>query len=239
MFTFPQGAALILTCQQPSIAMPEATNVIGRMKRQYLKWEASGDHRSIFLKCYSMMTRNMLDALAAGRFHDREWAGDLLHLFAEYYFVALKRYEADPASAPAAWRYAFDAAQSGKLHVMQHLFLGINAHINYDLVVLNRYRVDLDPVAHGRNGYIDRLSGLIDKQGQIEEGTAATEIGDQDHNCRRPVVQLTVSDVVGKGNAGLAARTRGGSFAVSTIGQRCGAGLRELRLIGSVGQFLR
>ena len=36
--------------------------------------------------------------------------------------------------APAVWRFTFDAACNPKMHVMQHLLLGINAHINCDLV---------------------------------------------------------------------------------------------------------
>ncbi len=111
------------------------SEVITRMHRQAFDWEQCGDRRSIFLACYSMMTENMLRALESGRFHDRVWAERLLHVFADYYFVALQAYEKDPASAPAVWRHAHEASCSQKLHVLQHLFLGINAHINYDLVL--------------------------------------------------------------------------------------------------------
>jgi hypothetical protein len=59
----------------------------------------------------------------------------LLERFSDYYFAALESYEGRGASIPAAWRLAFDAVRDPDLEVMQHLLLGINAHINYDLVL--------------------------------------------------------------------------------------------------------
>lgn len=115
--------------------MQSSENVIDQMRRQYLAWEQCDDYRCIFLQCYSLMTENMLRSLEAGRFHDREWATRLLNLFADYYFHALQAYEKDPSAAPAVWRYAHETSCSRDLHVLQHLMLGINAHINYDLVL--------------------------------------------------------------------------------------------------------
>lgn len=115
--------------------MPKTARVIERMHTQCLAWEQSEDQRAIFLRCYSMMTSNMVAALGAGRFHDAKWATELMHLFAEYYFIGLRAYDQSPSEAPAVWRFAHDAAKERNLHVMQHLFLGINAHINYDLVL--------------------------------------------------------------------------------------------------------
>ena len=36
---------------------------------------------------------------------------------------------------PDVWKYVHEAAEQDDLHVLQHLFLGVNAHINYDLVL--------------------------------------------------------------------------------------------------------
>lgn len=115
--------------------MPEIARVIERMHTQALAWEQSADERAIFLRCYSMMTGNMITALDADRFHDRTWATQLLNVFGEYYFLALAAYDQSSSETPAVWKFAHDAAIQRNLHVMQHLFLGINAHINYDLVL--------------------------------------------------------------------------------------------------------
>ena len=109
--------------------------VLVRMQDMVDSWQAATDARSIFLNCYLLMTRNMLAAINAGEFHDAEWAGRLLHRFAEYYFDAAVAYDKDPASASAVWRTTFHAAAQTRLSVIQNLLLGINAHINYDLVL--------------------------------------------------------------------------------------------------------
>ena len=105
------------------------------MQTQADTWEKLGDHRFVFLRCYSMMTANMLKGIEEGRFLDDNWVNRLLHLFAGYYFDALQVYEMNVDKAPAVWRQVHDASRTRQMHVLQHLLLGINAHINYDLVL--------------------------------------------------------------------------------------------------------
>jgi hypothetical protein len=76
----------------------------------------------------------MLKAIQAGEFHDNAWVVELLEHFADYYFNALQAYEQQPGSEPQVWQVAFEAVRDPRANVMQHLMLGINAHINYDLV---------------------------------------------------------------------------------------------------------
>lgn len=81
------------------------------------------------------MTANTLTAVADGRFQDAAWVAYLLNRFADYYFVALAAYDKGQEQTPAIWRYVFDAAHRKRTNVLQHLFLGVNAHINYDLAL--------------------------------------------------------------------------------------------------------
>ncbi len=120
-----------------SIENPLASQVplIARMQSQVQTWEAAADGRALFLGCYQLMTRNMFAALAAHEFSDRIWVDRLLHRFADYYFDALTIYERDPAAAPAVWRMAHDAARRRETAVLRKVLLGVNAHINYDLVL--------------------------------------------------------------------------------------------------------
>ena len=108
-------------------------NVVDRMQAYIEAWEKAGDRRAIFLSCYEMMTRNMLAAIEAGVFEDQAWVSALLHRFAEYYFTALEAYESGQG-LPVVWKLAFTASQRPQSHVLQDLILGVNAHINYDLV---------------------------------------------------------------------------------------------------------
>ena len=107
--------------------------VIKRMETFIVAWEKAGDRRAIFLSCYAMMTRNILSAIQAGDFEDNAWVYKLLQRFAEYYFTALEAYERTQR-ASLVWQLAFDAARLPHIHVLQNLVLGVNAHINFDLV---------------------------------------------------------------------------------------------------------
>jgi hypothetical protein len=104
------------------------------MNNHVQQWEAAHDRRSIFLGCYALMTANMLDALDTSRFADDAWVAQLLDRFAEYYFNALELYETRQPETPRVWQLAHDTAQREHVMTVQHLLIGVNAHINYDLV---------------------------------------------------------------------------------------------------------
>ncbi len=109
--------------------------ILQRMDRHIQKWQAGGDRRAIFLACYRIMTNNMLTALGNRAFADTAWVNRLLHHFADYYFHALEHFEANGPKTPAVWRFAFEAATKKEVAALQDLLLGVNAHINFDLVL--------------------------------------------------------------------------------------------------------
>lgn len=109
--------------------------LLQRMTALTADWETTGDGRRIFLSCYRMMTSNMLAGLNEPLFVDRQWMRTFILRFADYYETALDAYENDPATAPPVWRLAHDSARDNKTWPLQDLLLGVNAHINYDLVL--------------------------------------------------------------------------------------------------------
>ncbi|MBI1297591.1 hypothetical protein GC175_21850 [bacterium] len=109
--------------------------VLDRMQAYIQTWEACADDKALFLRCYFLMTSNMFSAVETRQFDDPVWVHNLLHHFADYYFDALHLYEQDVSSAPLVWQFAHDAACSPGVSALQKLLLGINAHINYDLVL--------------------------------------------------------------------------------------------------------
>lgn len=115
--------------------MSEPNDALQRMHVQLEQWKLCSDRRSVFLECYSMMTANMLRAIDAGEFHDALWVRRLLEHFATYYFNALQAYETDQPQTPHIWRQTFDCARQPDSQALQNLLLGVNAHINYDLVL--------------------------------------------------------------------------------------------------------
>lgn len=112
-----------------------ADNALERMQQQIARWSTTGDRRLTFLRCYAAMTENMLQALQGQEFADPPWVRRLLEHFAGYYFQALADWESAPAAAPAVWQQAHRAALDPDTNPLQNLILGVNAHINYDLVL--------------------------------------------------------------------------------------------------------
>jgi hypothetical protein len=110
------------------------TLLLQEMQDYVARWDEQQDRRAIFLNCYALMTENMLNALDKREFYDSVWVNALLEHFAEYYFQALAAYEQDPRTAPRVWNIAFAAAKNQQVNVIAKLLLGVNAHINYDLV---------------------------------------------------------------------------------------------------------
>jgi hypothetical protein len=117
------------------MSTPCRAPLTNRMQTQIDQWHADGDSRAIFLDCYRLMTANMLIALEQDEFTDPVWVHSLLHRFADYYFDALDAYERDDPAMPQVWRMTHQIARSNGALVLQHLMLGVNAHINYDLVL--------------------------------------------------------------------------------------------------------
>lgn len=115
--------------------MPSEAPVVARMKSLIAEWENESNPQAVFLSCYQRMTSNVLVAIEREEFHDPVWVNEVLHLFVDYYFVALEAYERDPASAPAVWQLAHDTARDPRSLAIENLMLGVNAHINYDLVL--------------------------------------------------------------------------------------------------------
>lgn len=114
--------------------MNNQTSIVEKMQALVDYWEQGFDRRSIFLNCYMMMTRNMLLAVDNGEFADGVWVSALLHRFAEYYFQALEAFDRQPDIAPKVWQVTFQSSRQPETHVIQHLILGVNAHICHDLV---------------------------------------------------------------------------------------------------------
>jgi hypothetical protein len=85
-----------------------------------------------FASLYRQVTLRVRQGIAAGLFDDGPRMEQLDVIFANRYLDALAAWQ---ASAPPSksWQLAFDAAHRTDLLIVQHLLLGINAHINLDL----------------------------------------------------------------------------------------------------------
>lgn len=85
-----------------------------------------------FAVLYRMVTVRVRDGILAGEFEDNPRMEKLDILFAKRFIDAYHDYHAG-LPITQSWKTAFDAADSTKHLVLQHLLLGMNAHINLDL----------------------------------------------------------------------------------------------------------
>jgi len=93
-----------------------------------------GSHLGVFPAMYRSVTASVRDAVVAGAFFDDdERIEHLTVVFAGRYFDAYERHR-NGLPAPRCWAVAFRAADSPHhMMILQHLLLGMNAHINLDL----------------------------------------------------------------------------------------------------------
>jgi hypothetical protein len=85
-----------------------------------------------FAAVYRKVTAKVAEGIAAGFFDDGERMARLDVTFAQRYLSALAAHERG-ARPTRSWEIAFGATGARRPIVLQHLLVGINAHINLDL----------------------------------------------------------------------------------------------------------
>ena len=87
------------------------------------------DATGFFAAMYARVTDRVQTAINDGRFGDGEGMAHFARTFADWYLGA-----SDGTRAlPACWKAADDVSGDRALLIVQHLLLGINAHVNHDL----------------------------------------------------------------------------------------------------------
>lgn len=87
-----------------------------------------------FAVLYRNVTGRVQQAMLAGRFEDAARMERLDVLFAQRYLHAIEQFWRGEAPS-RSWAVAFNAARFWPLTILQHMLLGINAHINLDLAI--------------------------------------------------------------------------------------------------------
>lgn len=90
---------------------------------------ASTDAAGYFPALYSRITTDVAAAVERRGFQDGQRMDMLATTFASYYTRALR----GTVLPPRCWQASWDVRTEPNLLVVQHLLLGINAHVNHDL----------------------------------------------------------------------------------------------------------
>lgn len=123
-------------------SVPEVISSFEWLENEFFQQE---DLRGVFTTAYLHITRSITKAIQEKTFQNNAWSEIYLLRFANLYRTALLNYEvSDDTFVPKSWRVAFDLAKNKEGLIIQHLLLGINAHINHDLAIA-LYDVKIDP----------------------------------------------------------------------------------------------
>jgi hypothetical protein len=94
----------------------------------------TGDRIGYFAALYRQVTVEVRTAIRAGRFDDGPRMDRFDTLFGNRYFEAYDAWRR-ARGGPRCWREAFALLDDSDTIIVQHLVLGVNAHINLDLAV--------------------------------------------------------------------------------------------------------
>lgn len=90
------------------------------------------DRGAYFAALYRKVTQEVANKLTQHYFEDPIRMEKLDVVFANRYLIAWEQY-LNNQTCSEAWKFAFDSAKSNKPMVLEHLLLGMNAHIGLDL----------------------------------------------------------------------------------------------------------
>lgn len=91
-----------------------------------------GSRVGYFAAVYRNVTAKIAEGIATGFFDDGERMQRLDVTFADRYLSAVSRYQTG-GMAMKSWELALEATAASRPIMLQHLLVGINAHINLDL----------------------------------------------------------------------------------------------------------
>lgn len=102
---------------------------------EIIAWSrANGSRMGYFAALYTHVEAAVAEAIDKGEFTEPDLLVAVERTFMRRYldaFCAHRRH----APTSASWRAAFEAADHPGISVVQHLLLGMNAHINFDLAI--------------------------------------------------------------------------------------------------------
>ncbi len=136
-----------------------------RSSRSSSRCSREGDRIGYFAAMYIAVTRTIAERTASGAFDDPERMEHFVVAFAGRYLRNLDGW-ANGGAVDGSWRLAFETAARWRPVILQHLLLGMNAHINLDLgVTAAEHAVDgvLDAVRADFDAVNDVLGSLVDE----------------------------------------------------------------------------
>lgn len=118
----------------PNIPAQTIDNIIAQMDQVIERCHRERNKLGYFAVLYRDVTLRVRDGIAAGRFEDGPRMERLDVIFAHRYLDALDCFW-HGESPTQSWLLTFQSARLWSPIILQHLLLGMNAHINLDLAI--------------------------------------------------------------------------------------------------------
>ena len=133
--------------------------VLAALRTVVVDAAASDDRTGLFATVYRQVTAAVAQGVRDGLFDDPERLNRFDAVFATRYLRALSAWRAgkDPGRS---WRLAFRAAADDGPVLVQHVVLGVNAHINLDLAVAAADAAPGDQIA-GLEDDFERINDVL------------------------------------------------------------------------------
>jgi hypothetical protein len=139
--------------------MTTISEVIARLE-QIVAWaKAEQSPLGYFAAVYLSMTRAVRDAIERGEFENGSRMEQMDVVFARRYVDAFDAWQAGRPTTQS-WQLAFEASKDERLCAMQHILLGMNAHINLDLGIAAATVRQRDAIFGLRRDF-DRINDII------------------------------------------------------------------------------
>ncbi len=132
--------------------MKTIDEVLSRMDQIVHECRSTQSRIGYFAILYRQVTRRIRNGILAGEFEDNPRMEKLDVLFAGRFIDAYEGWKKGKKTTES-WFLAFEASKASKHLVLQHLFLGINAHINLDLGISAADTVGTEPIAGIQNDF--------------------------------------------------------------------------------------
>lgn len=113
-----------------------------------------------FAALYRRVTAAVRHKARTGFFRDSARMERFDVAFAKRYFVALDRYRAGEPQVARSWRIAFDACARAEPLILQHIYLGMNAHLLVDLGIAAAETCPGDQI-HDLRGDFLRINDIV------------------------------------------------------------------------------
>lgn len=145
--------------------MKTIDEVLVRMDQIVAECKNQQSRIGYFAILYRQVTRRVREGILAGEFEDNPRMEVLDVLFAKRFIDAYDLWKSAKKTTES-WSLAFEASKNSGHLVLQHLFLGINAHINLDLgIAASETMVDKDMI--GIQGDFNKINSIL---GELVDG---------------------------------------------------------------------